>query len=147
MADYGHDLIGKVVEAPTRINVTAELIANFCTAIGETNPLYTDHAAAMAGPYGGLVAPPSIAANFRVVDHMFEHLPRFGTRRLAGGIDIEFVAPIRAGDTITFASQLKEIYEKTGRSGSMIFFVIRSTLTNHKGEVVAHLEHRFMSRP
>jgi hypothetical protein len=44
------------------------------------------------------------------------------------------------------SSHVKEIYEKTGRSGSMVFVVIRSTLTNQSNEVVAHIDHRFMNR-
>src|SRR5689334_25035275 len=40
--------------------LTQEAIALFCKAIGETNPLYLGEAATKAGPYGCLVAPPSI---------------------------------------------------------------------------------------
>ena len=62
------------------------------------------------------------------------------------GIDIELGAPIRAGDSIDVSSVLKETYEKTGRTGTMIFAVVRSTLTNQKGEVVAYVDHRMMNR-
>ena len=40
--------------------LTGEAIALYCKAVGETNPLYLDEAAACAGPFGGLIAPPSI---------------------------------------------------------------------------------------
>ena len=63
-----------------------------------------------------------------------------------GGIDLELEAPIRAGDSIRVSSEVKEIYEKTGRTGTMIFAVIRSTLINQKGEVVARVDHRMMNR-
>ena len=63
------------------------------------------------------------------------------------GIDIELGAPIRAGDSIHVSSELKETYEKTGRTGTMIFAVVRSTLTNQKGELVAYVDHRMMNRP
>jgi hypothetical protein len=29
----------------------------------------------------------------------------------------------------------------------MVFVVVRSTVQNQKGEVVAHIDHRFMNRP
>ena len=29
----------------------------------------------------------------------------------------------------------------------MVFVVMRSTLKNQKGEIVAHIDHRFMNRP
>ena len=33
------------------VEVTTEKIANFCTAVGDLNPLYLDPVAAAAGPY------------------------------------------------------------------------------------------------
>ena len=38
------------------------------------------------------------------------------------------------------------VYEKTGRTGSMIFVVIRYTLTNQRRETVAVVDNRFMHR-
>src|SRR5271170_2828160 len=120
--------------------VTAERIADFCIAMGETNPLYVDPVLAAAGPHGGIVAPPAFVAAFRYADDVFDRLPAFAGGGLMAGIDIELGAPIRV------ASELKETYEKTGRTGTMNFAVVRSTLTNQKGEVVAHVEHRMMRR-
>ena len=143
---YDPALIGRVFEETEPVPVTIEQIKAFSRAIDETNPLFTDEAAAGAGPYRGLVAPPSFAVTFRNGRHFFSHVPRFGTRGFDAGKDLEFVAPIRPGDQVRLASHVKEIYEKTGRSGSMVFVVIRSTLRNQKDEVVAHIDHRFMSR-
>jgi 3-hydroxybutyryl-CoA dehydratase len=126
--------------------VTAERIANFCIAMGETNPLYVDPVLAAAGPNGGIVAPPAFVAAFRYADDVFDRLPTFAGGGLMAGIDIELGVPIRAGDSIRVTSELKETYEKTGRTGTMNFAVVRSTLTNQKGEVVAHVEHRMMRR-
>ena len=63
------------------------------------------------------------------------------------GKDVEIIAPIRPGDAISLSSAVKEIYDKTGRSGTMVFVVVRSTLRNQKNEIVAHIDHRFMNRP
>ena len=126
--------------------ITAEGIANFCIAVGETNPLYVDPAAAAAGPYGGIIAPPAFVAGFRYADDIFDSLPAFASGGLMAGIDIELGAPIRAGDSIHVSSKLKETYKKTGRTGTMTFAVVRSTLTNQKGEVVAYVDHRMMNR-
>jgi acyl dehydratase len=144
---YDPELIGRVFEAANPIQVSAEMIADFCLVLHETNPLYTDAEAARNGPYGGIVAPPSFAGTFRDGDNIFDRIHRYGRQGLAAGMDVEFVLPIRAGDTIKIASHIKEVYEKTGRSGAMIFLVIRSTLKNQKDEVVAHIDHRFMNRP
>jgi acyl dehydratase len=58
-------------------------------------------------------------------------------------MDVEFVTPIRAGDSIATISQVKEVYEKTGRSGPMVFVVISSILKKQNGEIAARIEHRF----
>ena len=36
--------------------------------------------------------------------------------------------------------------EKTGRTGSMVFVVIRYTLSNQRGEMLAIVDNRFMHR-
>jgi|HubBroStandDraft_2_1064218.scaffolds.fasta_scaffold200101_2 3-hydroxybutyryl-CoA dehydratase len=140
-------IAGSTLKMHEPLVVTAERIANFCIAVGETNPLYLDPAAAAAGPHRGIIAPPAFVAAFRYADDVFDSLPAFAHGGLMAGIDIELGAPIRAGDSIHVSSELKETYEKTGRTGTMIFAVVRSTLTNQKGELVAYVDHRMMNRP
>ena len=145
MVDFDPQLSGKVFESKRRLQVTPEMIAAYCDAIGDNNPLYR-----RAVPDNGavaLAAPPGFAGIFRLEDDIFHNLPRFGKRRLAGGIDIDFVQPIRAGDTIGTVTEVREIYEKTGRTGPMVFIVLRSALKNQHGEVAAYLSHRFVIRP
>ncbi len=144
MAD--DDILGKTFEVPEPYIVTAEKIANFCKAVGETNPLFVDEAAAKTGPYGSIIAPPAFVASMRQGENIFEKLRAAGRGGLMGGIDIEIGAPIRAGDQIRVSSKVKEIYEKTGRTGTMTFTVVRSTLRNQSGEVVAHIDYRMMNR-
>jgi 3-hydroxybutyryl-CoA dehydratase len=141
------NITGSTLKVRVPLVVTAERIANFCIAVGETNPLYLDPAAAAEGPYHGIIAPPAFVAAFRYADDVFESLPAFARGGLMAGIDIELHVPIRVGDSIRVSSELKETYEKTGRTGTMIFAVVRSTLTNQEGEVVAYVDHRMMNRP
>jgi len=146
MIEFDQAIIGREFEAESPVEVTAEMIANFCYAIGET-PARDDSADGTGnGNSARLVAPPSFAGVFRLAELTFEKLPQ-GSRRLAAGMEVDFIAPIRAGDRITMASRIKEVYEKTGRSGSMVFMVIGSTLKNQTGNVVALIDHRFMHRP
>jgi len=70
MTDYDPTLVGRVFEANHPIRITAEMIASFCVAVGETSPLYTDSEAAKNGPWGGPVAPPSIIAAFGADDNV-----------------------------------------------------------------------------
>jgi acyl dehydratase len=145
MIEFDQALIGREFEADSPVEVTAEMIANFCYAIGETPPLFAIPDGAH-GPDHGLIAPPSFAGVFRLAELTFEKLPQ-GSRRLAAGMEVAFIAPIRAGDQIMMASRIKEVYEKTGRTGAMVFMVIGSTLKNQYGDVVAQIDHRFMHRP
>src|SRR5689334_8111599 len=43
---------------PFTLTVTEESIANYCLAVRNDNPLYTDPEAAKKGPFGGIIAPP-----------------------------------------------------------------------------------------
>jgi acyl dehydratase len=143
MGKYDSLCDGRIFESAKPVQVTSELIANFCAAIGETNPLYTDPGAASVGPHRGLEAPPSLAAIFGDGENIFQHFPDLDTRRLLAGIDVEFLTPIRAGDSITTISQIKEIYEKTGRSGPMVFIVISSILRKQSRKVAARIDYRY----
>ena len=127
------------------VEVTIEKITDFCTAVGDLNPLYLDPAAAAAGPYGGIIAPPWFAASIRRGENSRDQAI-FPSGGLMAGIDLEFKEPIRPGDSISVKTEVKESYEKTGRTGTMTFTVIRSTLTNQKAQVVAFVDYRMMKR-
>jgi acyl dehydratase len=60
-------------------------------------------------------------------------------RLLHGEQDFEYVRPIRAGDVLTFRSRTKEVFEKQGKRGGKMTFVIGETeYRNQRGEVVAY---------
>jgi 3-hydroxybutyryl-CoA dehydratase len=128
------------------VTVTVEKIADFCKSVGETNPLFLDPVAAEAGPYGGIVAPPAYAESFRRAAPSEQEAAMFPRGGLMAGIDIEFIQPIRPGDTISTTIEVKETYEKTGRTGTMLFTIIRSTLINQHNQVLAHIDRRMMNR-
>jgi acyl dehydratase len=142
MVDFDRSLVGRLFETTSPVEITAEMIASFCAMMGETNPVYTD---SFQPEEHAPIAPPAFVATFRALEDIFDYLPQH-VPRLAAGMDIEFVEPIRAGDAISISSKLAESYTKTGRSGMMTFFVIRSTLTNQRGGVVARIDHRFTYR-
>src|ERR1700690_4373912 len=105
--EYDPALIGRVFEVTDPVEVSAEDVRKFCAAIGETNALYTDEAAAKKGPHGTVVAPPSYAVPFRNGRHFFTHVPRFGSAGFDAGKDLGFRAPIRTGDKVTPSSHVK----------------------------------------
>ena len=70
----------------------------------------------------------------------------FGGVALDGGKDIEPLAPIRPGMTLTGRSHVHDIYSKTGRSGRMIFVISRMALTDADGTPVANADTRLVIR-
>jgi acyl dehydratase len=142
MVDFDRSLLGRLFETASPVEITTEMIAGFCAMMGETNSIYTN---LLKAEPSKAIAPPAFVATFRALEDIFDYLPKH-VPRLAAGMDVEFGQPIRAGDAISISSTLADSYTKTGRSGTMTFFVIRSTLTNQHGGVVAHIDHRFTYR-
>lgn len=64
-----------------------------------------------------------------------------GRRRFMAGQSYEPLAPVRAGDRLTGVARIADIYEKTGRSGSMLFVVRETTFTNQNDVDVAKIRH------
>lgn len=61
-------------------------------------------------------------------------------RLLHGEQDFEYVRPIRAGDVLTFRSRTRDVFEKQGKRGGTMTFVIGETeFRNQVGDVVAYL--------
>jgi acyl dehydratase len=143
--EYDASWIGKEFDRYT-YQVTKEEVIEFAQSVGETNPLYTDEAYAKTTPYGGLIAPPTFGVVFRSRAHMPELRLNYGKRGFDGGKECHFFAPVRPGDTITGVDRIAEVYEKTGRSGSMIFIVRESELTNQRGEKVAIIRQSLIRR-
>jgi acyl dehydratase len=113
----------------------------FAKAIGETNPIYTDLAAAQAAGYLDLPAPPTFlfaaeldsGANMQLLADLDIPL----TKLLHGEQSFRYHQPVCAGDTVTVNSSVSDIYDKKG--GKLEFVVKNSRVTNQRGELVAEL--------
>ena len=71
---------------------------------------------------------------------------KFGRTRFHAGQRIQSRAPVVAGDRLTASSHLKEVYPKTGRSGTMVFQVWETTFRNQHGTVVADVQESYAAR-
>ena len=145
MLEYDCSWIGKEFDRYS-YDVTAEEIIEFAQSVGETNPLYTDREYAKTTPYGSMIAPPTFCVVFRSKANMPDLKLSYGKRGFDGGKECRLLAPIRPGDTITGVDRIAEVYEKTGRSGSMIFIIRESELTNQHGETVAIVRQSLIRR-
>lgn len=142
--EYDKSVIGTELDVGTA-EITAARIAAYCAAVGETNPLYTDATAAEAGPYGGLVAPPAILQTLGSGGGPDPKV-KFGNTAFHSGTRFEVYAPLRPGDTITVKAGVKEVYAKTGRTGTMVFAVRTQRFVNQDGTTVALTEQSMVHR-
>lgn len=141
---YDESVIGKEVEVGS-FTVTADQIAAYCEAVGETSPLHTDPEAAAKGPYGALTAPPGLVHAVQL-ERGLDAKIQFPGVAFHAGERIESLAPLRVGDTVTAYNQVKEVYAKTGRTGSMVFEVRRTEYRNQDGTPVVATETSFVRR-
>jgi acyl dehydratase len=111
----------------------------FAKAIGETNPIYTDEAAARDAGYASLPAPPTFAMvldmegpeNMPVLELLDIDIAKI----LHGSQEFEYFAPICAGDVITVTSRIADMFDKKG--GALEFVVSENTYTNQNGQLAA----------
>ena len=134
MADPG-SVIGKTYE-PFEYDVGREKVREYANAIGETNPIHLDPAAAREAGYPGLVAPPMFAVVY-CAPAMLPALvdPEVGmnfARMVHGGQDFVWSGLVFADDTITTTASVGDISEREG----MTFYVFESTSVNQEGREV-----------
>jgi N-terminal half of MaoC dehydratase len=138
---FDPDILGEEFDRTEHDPVAADELLAFARSLGETSPCYVEPGAALVGH-------PTYCIRFRGGKFFPDNLPEGLRTRMSfdAGKDIAFGVPIRAGDRVTVVSTLHELYEKTGRSGSMVFVVVRFTMTNQRGERVAVVDNRMMYR-
>ena len=116
-------------------------IAFFAKVIGLTGPIHTDEAAAKAAGYRGIVAPPTFIfgapGDSGETMKLIETLEIDLGKVLHGEQRFDYHAPVYAGDTLRFESEVSDIYDKKG--GALEFVVNDTKVTNQLGEHVADL--------
>src|SRR5262249_4818516 len=134
MAEINRDLLG-VWGPPSTMKVEFGKIREFAKAVKDDNPVYRDEA--------NCIAPPTflmtIAHWIRDLGETRSAVKLDYTRLLHGEQEFEYLKPIRAGDLLKFRSRTKDVFEKAGKRGGKMLFVISETqYTNQRGEVVAY---------
>ena len=135
--------IGRESE-PTTLEIDKTSVRMFARAVGYTDPVYYDEAAAKAAGYRSLPAPagylgtPIYDPNRRSAGSQPAPEPSRPLKRvLNGGTEVEYLADICAGDVLTARSAVASIEERKGRLGEMLITTTRTTYRNERGEVVA----------
>lgn len=131
---------------PYVYEVGKEKIKEYAQAIGDNNPLFNDDAKAAAGPYGGIIAPPTFAivyAKGPAGACLFDNELALNLAMLVHGEqEFEFGEIVRPGDVITTDGFIEDIVDKKGKD----FVTVKSVSKNQKGEVVCNARWTFVVR-
>lgn len=129
-------------ELPTSVlPIERSRLQFFAKAIGETDPVYTDAAAARNAGYPDLPAPPTFlfAAELDsgASDRLLADLQIPIAKLLHGEQSFTYYRPACVGDTVTVRSTITDIYDK--KDGALEFVVKTSRAINQSNELVAEL--------
>ena len=112
-------------------------IRRFAEAIGETNPIYFEEAAARAAGYRSIVAPPTFPTTLRAATDLREGLMLApGKHLLQAEQTFEYARPIVAGDKLTVRSKVVEVAQRMTPSGPTDVVVIEDEGRDDAGELV-----------
>ena len=131
----GHELPASVLP------IERSRLTFFAKAIGETDPVYTDSAAARDAGSPDLPAPPTFlfaaeldsGAAFRLIEDLQIPIAKL----LHGEQRFTYHRPACVGDTVTVRSVVSDIYDK--KNGALEFVVKTSRACNQHGDLVAEL--------
>jgi acyl dehydratase len=154
MADNEYEFISDEMLAnvgkegsPTTLEVDKTMIRMFARAVGYTDPVYYDEAAAKAAGYRNLPCPPGYLGTpvFKPGREPSGPGPMsFGpapkkplTRILNGGTVIEMLGDVCAGDVLTSRGHLSELAETKGSLGTMVVMTNKTVYKNQADETVA----------
>lgn len=139
MIDKKH--IGRTTP-PMTFDIEKGRLKFFAKAIGQTDPVYSDEAAAKAAGYASLPAPPTFMFCLEMeTNSLWDNIAAMGVpvgKILHGSQTFKYHAPICAGDRITFVTKVSDIYDKKG--GALEFIVEDSTATNQNGALVGEIQ-------
>lgn len=146
MVDRQH--IGRC-SPPFLVEVEKGQLRLFAKAIGETNPLYVDEAAAQRAGYRSLPVPPTLLFGLALEQpEPFAWFTEVGLdlpRVLHGEQSFTYHTVACAGDRLRVEHRIADIYEKVGGACGALQFVVRETrISTDSGAPVADLRSVFI---
>ena len=141
------DFIGLEIE-PFTTAVEAGRLRFFARATGQNDPVYSDTEAARSAGYRDLPVPPTFLFGLELdAPNPFGLYESMGVdlgKILHGEQQFEYLEPACAGDTLTFAARVTDIFDKKG--GALEFIVQETVVTNQHDAIVANLRRVFVVR-
>ena len=113
----------------------------FAKASGQTDPVYSDEAIALARGYPSLPVPPTFLFCLELESPdpaAIRNLLGMDYRRLLHGEQgFRYFAPAFAGDRLSFEQCIEDIYDK--KNGALEFVVRKTRVSNQREQLVAEL--------
>lgn len=146
MAELSKDLVGTKLKAYT-ITVERGKIREFCMAIGETNPVYTDVKAAKEAGFEDTPIPPTFQTSFQFWGYpeIFDDMARMGidtNRLLHMKEEYTYLKPVYPGTVIHAEGEVVDV--KTGKMDMVTF---KTTYKSESGEALIEAEMAIVIRP
>ena len=123
-----------------QFELEADKLVTVAEAYGEVRPEFTDP------QHPEFQATPAFLASLGSGRMLPIDFPRLGGIPMDGGKAVSSLKPVRPGVTLTRRAHLHDIYDKSGRSGRMIFIVARIEISNADDEVLAVCDTRMVIR-
>ncbi len=105
---------------------------------GETDPRFIDP------EHPDFQASTAYPTHINAARMLPDDFPNLGERGIDGGKAVEWHRPMRAGDHLHATVQIGDVYEKTGRSGTMVFIVNRMSFYDSEKRLVAEVDWRMI---
>ncbi len=142
--DLDKSMIG-IASPPYQAVIEREHVTRFAEAVGDSNPLYFDGDYAETTAYGGLTVPPTYLI---ALGSNAEFPLKLDFRRMLHG-EQEFIyhQPIRIGDRLECTMTVTDVYERTGKSGTMQFLVLDTEMKTEEGGLAAVTRNTIIYRP
>lgn len=133
--------VGFVFDTAT-FTVKQENMLGWARSVGESDPRFTDP------DHPEFQAHPTYTASLVSRRVLPEDFPKIGgPRGIDGGKAVTVLRPIRPGDQLKASATIADIYEKTGRSGTMTFIVQRMSFVNQDDEPVSTVDWKMIRNP
>lgn len=129
--------IGRQFDEATFVVTSDDMVA-WAEACGETDPRFLDPARPDFQAHPGFT---SHLVSKRVLP---EDFPEISGSGIDGGKSVTVHGLVRAGDELKGLATIADIYDKTGRSGTMVFIVQRMSFVNQNDEPVSTVDWRMI---
>jgi hypothetical protein len=108
-------------------SITAANLAEYAKACGELAPRYTDP------NHPDFQAPPTFPSSFNARRDLPDGFPKLPGLGMDAGKAVTPRLPIRPDTKLIGKTHIHDIYTKSGRSGRMVFIVLRMELYDEEG--------------